>query len=205
MSEDSSARRTLAAAEMDERRLNGRPKLTWLALMKQNLEKHEIRWSSLIWAASSVSKAVQKKTSRHDWEKSGKHLRKILKVTWPETISNTKHHQATICLILKKRRWTWLGHVYRMSNDLPAKTALTWTPEGNRERGRPKTMWRRTMEEELKAAGLTWGTVARRAQYREVWRDLVRALCATRHEEENHVFFRKLRCFDGFQLMVWHC
>ena len=48
-----------------------------------------------------------------------------------------------------------------MNNDLPAKTAQTWTPEGNRKRGRPRTTWRRTMEE-LKAAGLTWGTAARR-------------------------------------------
>ncbi|KAI0210307.1 Serine-protein kinase ATM [Lamellibrachia satsuma] len=59
-------------------------------------------------------------------------VRKILKVYWPETISNTRLHQVTkqqhICLILKTRRWTWLGHVYRMNNGLPAKTGLTWTP-----------------------------------------------------------------------------
>ena len=56
-------------------------------------------------------------------------LRKILKVYWPETISKTRLQQATkqqhICLILKKTRWVWLGHVYRMNNDLPVKTALT--------------------------------------------------------------------------------
>ena len=40
------------------------------------------------------------------------------------------------------------------------------------------------MEEELTAAGVTWGTAARRAQDRGVWRDLVRALCATQHEED---------------------
>ena len=104
-------------------------------------------------------------------------LRKILKVYWPKTISNTRLLQATkqqhIFLILKKRRWTWLVHVYRMSNDLPAKTVLTWMPEGNKKRGRPKAMWRRTMEEELKDVGLTWGTAARRAQDTGVWRDLV--------------------------------
>ena len=42
MSEDTPARRALAEAEMDERRPKGRPKLTWLALMKQYLAKHEI-------------------------------------------------------------------------------------------------------------------------------------------------------------------
>ena len=63
---------------------------------------------------------------------------KILKVYWFETISNSRLHQATkqqhFCLILKKIRWTWFGHVYRMNNDLPTKTALTWTPEGHRKK-----------------------------------------------------------------------
>ena len=112
-------------------------------------------------------------------------LRKILKVYWPDTISNNRLQQTTkqenICITLKKRRWKWFGHVCRMNNSLPAKTALTWTPEGKRKRGRPKTTWRRTMEEELKNSGLTWGTGAKKAQDRVVWKDLVRALCATRH------------------------
>ena len=60
--------------------------------------------------------------------------------------------------------WSCLQDEQRPAN----KTALTWTPEGNRKRVRPKTMWRRTMEEELKAAGLTWGTGAGRAQDRGV-------------------------------------
>ena len=77
-----------------------------------------------------------------------------------------------------------LGNAYRMYTDLPAKTVQLWTPEGNRKRGRLKTTWQRTMEEELKAAGLTCGTAARKAQDRGVWRDLVRALWATRHEED---------------------
>ena len=44
MSEDSPARRALAEAYLDEQRPKGRPKLTWLATMKQNLAKHEINW-----------------------------------------------------------------------------------------------------------------------------------------------------------------
>ena len=44
MSEDTPIRRALAGAEMDEQRPKGRLKLTWLALMKQNLAKHEISW-----------------------------------------------------------------------------------------------------------------------------------------------------------------
>ena len=75
-------------------------------------------------------------------------------------------------------------HVFRMTNDLPAKTGMTWTPEGKRKRGRTKTTWRRSMEE-LKIAGLTQGTAARRAKYRGKWRDLVQALCATPGHKED--------------------
>ncbi|MGH0152553.1 UNVERIFIED_CONTAM: hypothetical protein FKN15_026102 [Acipenser sinensis] len=39
---------------------------------------------------------------------------------------------------------------------------------------------------ELKAARLTWGTAAKKGQDRGIWRSLVRALCATRHEEDNN-------------------
>ena len=52
------------------------------------------------------------------------YLSKILKVYWHETISNTRLHQATkqhTCVTVKKRRWTRLGYVYRMNNDLPEK------------------------------------------------------------------------------------
>ena len=109
-------------------------------------------------------------------------LRKILKVYWPDTISSTRLHQATkqqhICLVVKKRRQTWFNWSW-MNNDLPKKTALTWTPEGNsKDAGRKQRGDEQPLhgEEELKVAGLTWGTAAWRAQDREVWRDLVRAL-----------------------------
>jgi len=47
--------------------------------------------------------------------------------------------------ILRKRRW--LGHVMRMSTNIPAKTALTWTPEGKRKKGRPRKLGRSMMVE----------------------------------------------------------
>ena len=91
---------------------------------------------------------------------------------------------------------------HRINNDLPAKTALTWTQEGTKrqaennvatnngrtdgcwvnwaqQQGEPKTegtegCWvnmghssqESPRQRELKAAGLTWGTAARRAQDR---------------------------------------
>ena len=34
-------------------------------------------------------------------------------------------------------RWRWIGHVTRQEASI-AKTAMHWTPEGKRKRGRPK-------------------------------------------------------------------
>jgi len=49
-----------------------------------------------------------------------------------------------------RRRWSyrWIGHVTRQVASI-AKTALHWTPEGKRRRGRPKITWRRTVEKEM--------------------------------------------------------
>ncbi|CAG5131204.1 unnamed protein product, partial [Candidula unifasciata] len=114
-------------------------------------------------------------------------LRRIIKIFWPNTISNTKLLQATnqetLDSMITKRRWKWLGHVKRMTSDIPAKTALTWTPEGKRKQGRPKTTWRRTMESDLSAASLTWKTALKIAQDRKAWKVLSEASCAIRHNE----------------------
>jgi hypothetical protein len=63
---------------------------------------------------------------------------------------------------------------------------LRWTPEGKRKRGRPKTTWRRTIENEIRERGYTWGTIEREANNREEWRKLVLALCAMRHSKDNN-------------------
>ena len=58
-------------------------------------------------------------------------------------------------------------------------TALGWTPEGRRVRGRPKTTWRRTAEKERNMAGWKSWNVAKAADgNRECWADNVTALCA---------------------------
>ena len=104
-----------------------------------------------------------------------------MRVFWPNRISNERLLQTTaqeeMVVILKRRRWKWLGHVMRLDTSIPARTALTWAPEGKRKRGRPKSTWRRTIEKELENAGYTWGTAKKVAQDRE----------ATRHEEDERV------------------
>ena len=58
-----------------------------------------------------------------------------------------------------------------------AKESLFWTPEGKRQRGRPRITWRRSAEKELKSMHLTWNEIRKVAQDRSRWRETVEALC----------------------------
>ncbi|KAI4895122.1 hypothetical protein NFI96_008762 [Prochilodus magdalenae] len=114
-----------------------------------------------------------------------KSLRRILGIFWPRTISNeellAQCGQESMTTILMKKRWRWIGHVIRGRSNSITKTALHWTPEGKRKRGRPKNTWRRTVEAEMKTLNHSWGTVGKLAQDRQKWRTFVAALRADRH------------------------
>ncbi|KAL9965926.1 hypothetical protein ACROYT_G029793 [Oculina patagonica] len=69
--------------------------------------------------------------------------------------------------IIRRRRWSWVGHVLRMEGKAIPKTAVHWTPEVKRQRGRPRTTWRRTIESELKTLNYTWGDIEKKAH--ELW------------------------------------
>ena len=70
-----------------------------------------------------------------------------------------------------------IGHVTRQEASI-AKTAMHWTPEGKRKRGRPKITWRRTVEKEIKEMGKTWEGIKFMARDRQMWREHVAALHA---------------------------
>jgi hypothetical protein len=115
-------------------------------------------------------------------------LRKIMKIFWPNKISNKDLHNITntkdMETLLIQKRWRWLDHVLRKPSEDMTKVALRWTPEGGKKRGRPKTTWRRTIENEIMERGYTWGTIERKANNRKEWRKLVLALCAIRHSKD---------------------
>jgi predicted ArsR family transcriptional regulator len=69
--------------------------------------------------------------------------------------------------ILLRRRWKWIGHVIRKNRNSITRTALYWTEEGKRKRGRPKNTWRHTVEGEMKTMNNTWGTVEKMAKDRQ--------------------------------------
>ena len=53
-------------------------------------------------------------------------------------------------------------------------------------RGRPRRILRRTVLDEMKSVALGLGSAARLVQDRAIWRDLVEALCATGHNEDEY-------------------
>ena len=115
-------------------------------------------------------------------------LRKILKIRWPEKITNEELHSRTktdnISNIICRRRWNWIGHVLRMDNTKHCAVALTWQPEGKRKVGRPKTTWRRTTEKERDQLGWkSWSAARAIARDRDKWKSDIRALYANGHEE----------------------
>ena len=103
---------------------------------------------------------------------------------WQDKISNRelleRANVEKLSEEVRRRRRRFIGHILRQQPDNDCVTALTWTPEGRRKRGRPKTTWRRTVEKERSKAGWqSWSEVRTAAQDRNRWKAHVEALCAT--------------------------
>jgi len=83
-----------------------------------------------------------------------KSLRKILRIFWPDQITNNelwkRTKQPRVDFRIRKRKWGWLGHTLRKPIDDITRLALEWNPQGKWSRGRPKNTWRRTVFEEAK-------------------------------------------------------
>ena len=111
-------------------------------------------------------------------------LRRILRILWPNTVSNDNILQDSMEAIIMRRRWRWIGHVLRKEPGNITRTALHWTPEGKHKRGRPKNTWCRTVEEERRTLQHTWGTIQKLAQNKKEWRTFVAALHASRYSRQ---------------------
>ena len=110
-------------------------------------------------------------------------LRRVMKIKWQDKISNRalleRANMERLREEIRRRRWRIIRHILRQQPDDDCVTALTWTPEGRKKRGRPKTTWRRTVEKERSKAGWqSWSEVRTAAQDRNRWKGHVEALCA---------------------------
>ncbi|XP_071088777.1 uncharacterized protein [Haliotis cracherodii] len=115
-------------------------------------------------------------------------LRRILQIHWPNTISNSDLSQRTNQLPtedeIRRRRWGWIGHTLRKPVSNITRQALSWNPQGNRKRGRPRNTWRQDLDANSKM-GHTWKQLERAAQDRGLWRTVVGGLCFGRSDGHN--------------------
>ncbi|VDP51653.1 unnamed protein product [Schistosoma curassoni] len=81
-------------------------------------------------------------------------LRKILRICWPDTISNNllweRINQIPVEKEIREKHWKWIGHMLRKVPDCPTRQALTWNPQSQRKRGKPKNTLRRETEVGMK-------------------------------------------------------
>ena len=114
-------------------------------------------------------------------------LRKILKVTYKDRVTNLEILQRTgkrnMHETLQERRLRWFGHVMRMGEDRIPKRVLKWKPPGKRKRGHPRRSWTSTVEADLNGLDLTWEEAEDLALQRDQWRR-VAALCALVHGKD---------------------
>ena len=112
-------------------------------------------------------------------------LRRILRIYWPQTISNEElwktTNQEPIETTIRRRTWRWIGHTLRKKESDITRQALEWNPQGSRKRGRPRETWRRSVHRDLERMGWTWDTVKRDAKNRTRWRSLAEDLCSQRN------------------------
>ncbi|PSN35908.1 hypothetical protein C0J52_25872 [Blattella germanica] len=60
-----------------------------------------------------------------------------------------------------------MGHLMRMENHRIFKRIMTWNPDGRRSKGRPRTRWRDSLEDDLKIMNVQgW---KRLAENRALW------------------------------------
>ena len=71
--------------------------------------------------------------------------------------------------LMRKRLLEWFGHVCRRENEDDIQKIYELKMEGNRKRGRPKQIWKDTIEKDLKWCGLNQLDTEDRVQ----WKNLV--------------------------------
>lgn len=100
--------------------------------------------------------------------------RKMLGITWKDKKRNTWIREQTsledILTTIKRRKWSWAGHIMRRTDNRWTTRITEWQPrEGRRNRGMQKRRWR---DEIRKYAGATWVSIT---QNREKWKSLSEA------------------------------
>ena len=95
-----------------------------------------------------------------------------------DKITNTDLYDRTNCeswsRTIKRRRLNWLGHLYRLPEETPARQALTeYNRKTKRPVGRPKPTWIAQINREIRPEDVAY------ANDRKAWKALVTRAMAT--------------------------
>ena len=104
-----------------------------------------------------------------------------LNVRWPKIASNKEVYEKTGAVPwsqrIRKRTWSWFGHLARLPDDSPAKEALSHaTQPSRRPRGKPAVTWIAMMKSRFADIGLSWEDALLTAKNRQEWGKLVSIL-----------------------------
>ncbi len=103
-------------------------------------------------------------TTQHNMERSILNITLLDKKTIKWIREQTKLHD--IIQAIKKKKWTWAGHISRLKDNRWTSTITEWTPRNvKRSQGKPRKRWRDDIDKYM-------GTVNWRqsAQNRQDWR-----------------------------------
>jgi hypothetical protein len=107
-------------------------------------------------------------------------LRNILGIWWPRTITNQelweRTGQSDINVEIKRRKFGWIGHTLRKSQNEICHSVLEWNPQGKRSRGCSKATWR-----SWKKGKTSFGELRASSNNRVRWRIFVDGLCSWRN------------------------
>ena len=109
-------------------------------------------------------------------------LRRMLRISWRDRISNEEVRQRTdqppLTDIIRTTRLKFFGHIARADPSMDHSRALRasvapLSRDWNRRAGRPRQTWLRTIESDLAPLNIGLVTAYRRAQNRQAWSKLI--------------------------------
>lgn len=82
--------------------------------------------------------------------------------------------------IIRKHRWSWIGHILRLPPSDPTHIAFTWALDEKRKKRCLKLTWHQIAIKERNSFGWPrWGSTRDAALDRQKWKDVLEASCAT--------------------------
>ena len=90
-------------------------------------------------------------------------------VRWEDRVSNDEVRRRcgveNIIDVLRRSRLRWYGHVKRREDDHILRRALDMDVDGVRPRGRPRKVWRRCVEENMREININLEAVHNRREW----------------------------------------